>query len=42
MKKIKYLIIFVFFIFLSPNLVLADTEEVTCSEIRNKYNDKTS
>lgn len=41
MKKIKYLIIFVFFIFLSPNLVLADTDEVTCSEIRNKYNEYT-
>lgn len=39
MKKGKLLLIFVFFVFCIPMTVLADTNSVTCSDIRNKYNE---
>lgn len=39
MKKGKFLLIIIFFIFCTPNIVLADANEVTCSDIRNKYNE---
>ena len=41
MKKGKILFIFLFFIFCIPNIAFADTD-VTCSDIRNKYNEYSS
>lgn len=39
MKKGKILFIFLFFVLFAPKAVLADSETVTCSDIRSKYNE---
>lgn len=39
MKKGKILLIFGFLFFVAPNIVFADTSRVTCSDLRNKYNE---
>lgn len=39
MKKVKILLIALFFIFCIPYVVSADTHETTCADIRNKVNE---
>lgn len=42
MKRVKILLLIIFFILCTPKVVLASETEPTCSDIRNKYNEYNS